>query len=669
MADNIVETIFVKLGLDGSEYNKGVEQTTKQSDKLNKTVKKTDDLVSAAAKAAAKFLATFAAVTGIAKLINEVQKLNEELYHLEKNLGMSSRTISNWQNASAAMGGSADGMTSSVKSLNMAMNDFVMFGDTSLMQFTNQLGVSLVDTNGKLRDTDKVMLDLADSFSKMDREQAFSVASKMGIDEGTFNTLVQGREEMEKMLEYQNKIYKSSEEELKASRELAKNRALLGTHWESLKLMMGNILVPLFVKLSKVMLGMFEYLQEHQREVKMVFTGIAFAVTAVLIPALIKGTIAALAFMAPFLPFIATVTALGAAFALLYDDYKAWADGGNSLFNWGAFTDYIDNARLTTENLSKAFKNLGKDLMNDTIPTLVGYAEIIQKLSRGDFAGAAAQFGAMAGNFSDKVTGYVDTALGYEQGTTSNKIGETISNIVNGGGKGGVPQANYKSKNFTADKAASIARVAKNIGVNPNDLAAVISFETGGTFSPSAKNKNSSATGLIQFMAGSGGTKGKYYGMSREQFAGLSFDEQMKYVERYYKERGFKAGKSQTTADVYGAVTGYGYKRGSRAYELNKVWDSNKNGIIEKGEMVKNPSFRAHQRNYYDGATNAQAMARQGQYNIPNTLAKPQGSNVRTDVNVQNVTIQTTANTMTGTGQDMAKGIGSQVGMLIPTTR
>ncbi|WP_236502015.1 hypothetical protein, partial [Escherichia coli] len=106
---------------------------------------------------------------------------------------MSASTIKNWQGAAGAMGGSAQGMTESIKSLNMGMNDFVTMGDTTLLPFMNALGVGMVDAQGKLRKTDDVMLDLADSFSKMDREQAFSIASKMGIDEGTFNTLVQGR--------------------------------------------------------------------------------------------------------------------------------------------------------------------------------------------------------------------------------------------------------------------------------------------------------------------------------------------------------------------------------------------------------------------------------------------------------------------------------------------
>lgn len=667
MAENIVESIIVKLGLDGSQYNREAEKAKSNNDKLNKSVSETDKIVGNVTKTLARWFSVAATATGILKMVDQVQKLNDELYHLERNLGMSASTIKNWQGAAGAMGGSAQGMTESIKSLNMGMNDFVTMGDTTLLPFMNALGVGMVDAQGKLRKTDDVMLDLADSFSKMDREQAFSIASKMGIDEGTFNTLVQGRKEMEKMLEYQSKMYKSSEEELKASRQLAQNRALLGQHWESLKTMMANAIIPLFVKLSEVALGIFEYLQENQQAVQAVFKGISFVVGAILIPILAKATVAALAFIAPFAPFILVVGALGAAFGLLYDDYKTWAEGGKSLFDWGAFKKYIDDSTLSVDNLKNAFSNLGKDMLNNAIPTLKGYAEILDKLVSGNFKGAALQAWDMLKNYYSRAADFVDDLTGQEQGTLAN----AASNLINPSTSPatGNVQASYRSKAFTPEKAASIARVAKNIGVNPNDLAAVISFETGGTFSPSKRNPKSSATGLIQFMAGSGGTKGKYYGMTRDQFGSLSFDEQMKYVEKYFLDRSsrFRAGNEakNTTGDVYGAVTGYGYKKGSREYELNKVWDSNKNGIIEKGEMVQNPSFRAHQRQYFDMSNVAavQQSTRQGDF-IDLTKARQNQAMANkaneVQVNVGDINIQTSSNTVTGNVQDAMGAIKDQ---------
>ena len=681
MADSIVETIIVKLGLDVSSYNPDADKAVKKTDNLSKTMGKADDIASNLGKKLAKVFTTSAILVGIGKMVDQVAKLNDQLFFLEKNLGMSSQTIQAWQNAAGAMGGSADGMTSSMKSLNMAMNDFVVMGDTSLMPYMNALGVSMVDVNGKVRDTDKVMLDLADSFSKMDREQAFSLASKMGIDEGTFNTLVQGRKEMEKMIEYQKTMYKSSEAELEVSRNLQRNRALLGQHWESMKTMMANALMPLFLKASEVLLGMFEYLQKNQKSVQAVFKGIAFALTAILIPSLVKATVAALAFIAPFAPFILVVGALGAAFGLLYDDYKVWAEGGKSLFDWGAFSGLIDGAKESTNNLASAFKNLGRDMINNTIPTLQGYAEIIEKLKNGDFKGAASQAWGMIKNAASRAGEFVDDALGNEHGTAAKSVSNgidfllgtsqgTFAKAMSGGG-GSSQVSGAPTKGFSQDKAASIARVAKNIGVNPNDLAAVISFETGGTFSPSAKNSKSSATGLIQFMSGSGGTKGKYYGMSRDKFASLSFDEQMNYVERYFKERGsnFRPGNEgrNTVGDVYGAVTGWGYKEGSQAYELNRVWDSNKNGIIEKGEMVQNPKFRAHQRLYF-GESATQSM-RQGATTAPLVTNSSTNKNTNVDVKIDNINVKTSADTLSSTAVAGIQSGANQIFQMIPASQ
>lgn len=167
----------------------------------------------------------------------------------------------------------------------------------------------------------------------------------------------------------------------------------------------------------------------------------------------------------------------------------------------------------------------------------------------------------------------------------------------------------------TASKAASlipkavsdaILDGAKKLGINPNDLAAVISFETGGTFSTNARNPTSSATGLIQFMEGSDNKDdGKYFGMTRDQFGNLLPLQQMDHVVSYLKGRGIGPGAG--VAEVYDAVAGYGYKRGSAGYESNKVWDVNNDGVVAKGEAVTGKRFKQHIKDYYgDGVAIAQ---------------------------------------------------------------
>lgn len=372
MASNTVEQIFVELLLNAKGYSKEADDAVKKSEKLEKglgntekqsvkTNKSFDGLVGGlgkAVKGVAGLAAVIAAGTGLLKLAEEARKANDELNFLSKNLGMSSGEVKAWQGAAAAMGGSAQGMAGDMKALNSSMNDFVMTGESSMLPMFNTLGVSMVNAQGKVRDTNEVLLDVADSFSKMDREQAALMGQKMGFDEGTINTLLQGRDAMQEMVNYHKQMYTSNKQEMEASRKLSENQAKMSAHWDSMKLMMGNAIIPLLVKLSGIALKFFEFLQRHQKTVKAVFEGMAIFLGMLVVPLLGKALVAALLFMAPFAPFILVVSAIGAAFIALYEDYKTWAEGGNSLFNWGAFSGYIDNAKFSTENLGKGFLHL-----------------------------------------------------------------------------------------------------------------------------------------------------------------------------------------------------------------------------------------------------------------------------------------------------------------------
>lgn len=673
MAENIVESIIVKLGLDGSQYNREADKAIKQNNSLNKSVGETDKVVSKVTGVVARWFSVLAIGTGVLKMIDQVQKLNDELFFLEKNLGMSAQSVKAWQGAAGAMGGSAQGMTESIKSLNMGMNDFVVMGDTSLLPFMNALGVGMTDAQGKLRKTDDVMLDLADSFSKMDREQAFSIASKMGIDEGTFNTLVQGRKEMERMLEYQNKMYRSSEEELKASRALAQNRALLGQHWESLKTMMANAIIPLFVKLSEVALGIFEYLQENQQAVQAVFKGIALVVGALLIPILIKATLAALAFIAPFAPFILVVGALGAAFGLLYDDYKAWAEGGKSLFDWGAFSDLIDGAKLSTNNLRSAFQNLATEVKGNLFPTLAGYGEILEKLKNGDFTGATSKAWEMIKNLGDITLQFVADAVGEKKEDISGFVGESIYKLMNGGktynevngssvappttSTGGSPSSGLSAKEGSGKKNDFVTKylpvaqsVGAKLGVPPEALLGQWALET------DWGRKVTPGTGfnLGNIKAGS---KWKGKTVMAYDKAEKSYDPYRVYetAEQFANDFVGLVGSSKRYKNALGAKTPEEYfdalKKGGYATDPAYV----KSGVATTRSVMKELSINK-------GISPQQSMRQSDVIDLSRANAN-QGMASKANeiqVNVGKVDINTSSSTMNGVGQDMASGVQDQ---------
>ena len=379
----VIDTLFLELGIDSGKFgtqakeaenrldrmsasfgraeksaaksSKGLEKQAAQSAKSTKQAKSLTQAVGSLAKGFAAFTALVMGSNALGKLIREGAQANVELDNLSRNIGMSRNQLQAWGGMAEMAGGSAEGMKGSLAGLSMGITRLTTMGDTSMVPFFNAFGVALLNADGKARDLDSIMLDLADRFSKMDRVQAYNLAKSMGLDDGTINTLMLGRAEMEKMLEMQRNLYRSGEKEIQVSRELTQAQGYLNAQWDSLKTMLADALAPVLLKIVKMVSGFVDYLMKHENSIKHVFEGLAFVLGAVLVPVFIAAAASLLAFIAPFAPFILTVGALGAAFLLLYDDYKTWAEGGKSLLDWKLFDNYIKTSKISTDSLGSAF--------------------------------------------------------------------------------------------------------------------------------------------------------------------------------------------------------------------------------------------------------------------------------------------------------------------------
>src|SRR4029453_18781382 len=134
-----------------------------------------------------------------------------------------------------------------------------------------------------------------------------------------------------------------------------------------------------------------------------------------------------------------------------------------------------------------------------------------------------------------------------------------------------------------------VREISGRLGCNPNHLMAVMAFETGRTFSPKGKNPSSSATGLIQFMADTA----VGLGTTTAKLARMTAVKQLDLVEKYLQPH---AGAMKTVSDIYMAVlhpVSVGkpegavlFKKGSKAYKVNRGLDINKDGNITKKEAA-----------------------------------------------------------------------------------
>jgi hypothetical protein len=159
-----------------------------------------------------------------------------------------------------------------------------------------------------------------------------------------------------------------------------------------------------------------------------------------------------------------------------------------------------------------------------------------------------------------------------------NQVAATANTI-----KANIPGDVKEDKMFMSE----VNRLAGKYRVSPDALLGLMSFESG--FNPAARNKDSSATGLIQFLP----STAKSLGTTVEKLAGMSRPQQMKYVEKYLDQFGLDgpSDKDLYMAVLYPKAIGKAddfalFTEGSRAYEQNKGLDRNKDGKVTKAEAA-----------------------------------------------------------------------------------
>ncbi|WP_258086946.1 hypothetical protein [Xenorhabdus bovienii] len=378
-------TAVVKLsdGVDEAadstnDLNQSNQELTKSTETVGKTAKNTSSMVlsfsdrvggasdsvqdlnksiNGAVKALAGLFTTIFVSSGLAKLVSDVSRSNDQLYFLSKNLGMNAETIKKWQNVAEMSGGSADGMAATMTNLNKSLWDLVTMGDASILPFFNALGIGVVDSYGKIRNLDDILLDMADSLSAMERPQAYNIAKNMGLDEGTINTLLEGRDAIQKRLDAQKNLVISTKEELELNRQLREQNAVLSQQWEGLKTIVANYLIPRLLKLSTMVSGFLDYLNKHRDTALNLFKVLSVFLTAALIPVLWRVGAVMLAAFAPLLGTTGLILALAAALWVLYDDYQTWKKGGDSVLNWKDWDESITWILKRLDEFGKWFKD------------------------------------------------------------------------------------------------------------------------------------------------------------------------------------------------------------------------------------------------------------------------------------------------------------------------
>lgn len=336
--------------------------------------------------------ALMALATGAVVAVRQTASELDKLYFSSQRIGASVTNINAYGNAIAQLGGSADGAIGSLESLAEKMRNSPGYEGQ-----LKSLGVSTRDANGAMRDRVEVMKDLSGVLAKMPAYQANAYANSLGIDQKTMLAMRDGKfisnmekyQKIQKELGMNDDLAKSGNEFMTEYRDLT---MMTKTGFQVIVMQAGKALIPILRLLNQlIQAGIHAFSQLNPQIKEGLAIGLRFAMLALMFSAMAKSLGLLLKFIPALKTFIGLlklfrlaflaspigiILALGAALALLYDDYKTWREGGKSLFDWSKWTNGID----TIINKIKDFLDILNKVKDKTV-------EFVQKIIK-DPAGA-----------------------------------------------------------------------------------------------------------------------------------------------------------------------------------------------------------------------------------------------------------------------------------------
>ncbi len=224
----VIDSLLITMGMDVSGYRKGQREVEDGARKINESDRTRAKVSAESSKVMAdgfrlarnellSLVGIALGATGIKSFFTGMVKDQANLGRLAKDLGMSARELDAWGAAAEHVGGSADGMRSSMQSILGGFEAFKLGERSPVVEAFRALGINITDSAGQIRPMKDLMLDLAGALQKMPAQDQLRVAGMLGIDRGTLDLLRQGSAQVGDIVAQMEKASGVTEESTRAA--------------------------------------------------------------------------------------------------------------------------------------------------------------------------------------------------------------------------------------------------------------------------------------------------------------------------------------------------------------------------------------------------------------------------------------------------------------------
>lgn len=334
----IVDTLLYIFEADADKLDRSVKQADKSVEALGNEARKSDlalgalgegfiGLIQGAGAALLAGLSVTALASMVSATVDHVDALNDQA----EALGIAVGALDAWNAAATKTGGTTGAFATSLATFNERAQEAARKGSKELLEMFDKAGLSAQFLKENLDDPIALLSEMSDTLAGLSAAEAAGLGKKLGLDPGTINLLREGKANLQDLVAAQQALGGVTAEQAEAAGRYNDVIDEARRVWDDVRRQFVLFVIPALTWVGEKWVQVGKLVRENSTAVAFGIGVIALAVTGLLVPALATAAASAWALIAPFLPIIAIVAAVGAAIALVAEDIYQFQMGNDSL--------------------------------------------------------------------------------------------------------------------------------------------------------------------------------------------------------------------------------------------------------------------------------------------------------------------------------------------------
>jgi hypothetical protein len=337
---NIIDAFLVTLGLDTSDYKKGVAESEEGQKAIRDSATKTathmkeqghnaGEFFTEMIAKAGEFLGIMMTVEGLKSFAEKELEAEDAGVKLARMMDLNVQELQGWQRAVKLEGGSAEDFNSSLRRVTSSLALIAIHGPRAKMALRLFAGLGIQEEALKGKNAIQVFEMLAEKMHGMSGGMALGLGMRLGLSEGTIRLLMKGKEGVAELVEEEKKLGTYTEEDGAKAELFNDSMENVKTQFSMVGQKILVLLMPALQMMANALLAIGAWAKEHPQIIQAGIAGIVAAVIALSV-ALVPLVIELLPIELITLAIAAAVGLVTAGVVYLAAEWNKWAHGGKS---------------------------------------------------------------------------------------------------------------------------------------------------------------------------------------------------------------------------------------------------------------------------------------------------------------------------------------------------